>query len=66
MHDNAIHDLALPYWSGLLSPIKRPCCQNERSETGKLLRLVHDLLGRKAPACITYLVSSSLVPIVLD
>jgi hypothetical protein len=22
MHDNAIHDLALAYWSALLSPIK--------------------------------------------
>ena len=40
MHDNAIHDLPLAYWSELLSPIKRPCNQNEPGELGKLLRLV--------------------------
>ena len=37
MHDDAIHDSALAYWSGLLPPIKRHSNQNETGETGKLL-----------------------------
>ena len=36
MHDNAIHDLALACWSVLLSPIKRPAIQTNRTYSGKL------------------------------
>ena len=35
MHDNAIHDLALTYWSEVVS-IKRLCCQMEAGGFGKL------------------------------
>ncbi len=34
MHDNAIHDLALAYWSELLSPVKR-CVSNELQLSGE-------------------------------
>ena len=35
MHDNAIHDLALAYWSELLSPIKRAASLANRNSPGK-------------------------------
>ncbi len=36
MHDNAIHDLALAYWSEWLSPIKRPAILTNLACSGKL------------------------------
>ena len=36
MHVNAIHDLALAFWSELLSPIKRAAIQTNLACTGKL------------------------------
>jgi len=35
MHDNAIHDLALTYWSVLLPPIKRAASLSNRNSQGK-------------------------------
>ena len=35
MHDNAIHDLALAYWSDLLPPIKRAASLSNRNSQGK-------------------------------
>ena len=36
MHDNAIHDLALAYWSVLLSLVKRAAIQTNLACRGKL------------------------------
>jgi hypothetical protein len=36
MHDNAIHDLALVYWSVWLSPIKRAASLANRNSPGKV------------------------------
>jgi len=37
MNDNAIHDLALAYWSVLLSPIKRAAYLSNRDNQGKVI-----------------------------
>ena len=37
MHENAIHDLALAYWSVRLSPIKRAASLSNRNSQGKVL-----------------------------
>jgi len=35
MHDNAIHDLAMAFWSVLLPPIKRAVSLSNRNSQGK-------------------------------
>ncbi len=37
MHDKAIHDLALAYWSELLSPVKRAAALSNCNSQGKVV-----------------------------
>ena len=46
MHDNAIHDLALAYWSVLLSPIKRAALLPTGNRLGKYFATFAVKLGR--------------------
>ena len=46
IHDNAIHDLALAYWSVLLSPIKRAALLPTGNRLGKYFATFAVKLGR--------------------